>query len=257
MKGTLKNKNCRVDDKWNFDDFYDAFHNCAITKNAILSGNISTDQKYLPKYFAVEKQKNQDASISSHTLPQPYDKLVKLQKVNGKWEDLTSILNCVHLPPDTLIEGANSWETATALVLASFRQKYDLFDKLFESYEKGCKILSNPIFIQAAIEILNIHSRDISEYTNDIDQPHNVEKDLSLNLNDTTISSSMNQPRNSTLDFIENKRGNSMETEHTDEITIEPEYKHTINDFYTPVDEGALIQTQLNIERLQVNFYHK
>lgn len=140
-------------------EFFETFTNCDITATATRVGEISTDKAKLTKYLQVSRI-NRD---ENHKIDVPllYYNLLDLQSGDGKWCDSDAVRKCLKLPPDSLIIGANEWETATALAIAAIRQRIDLFNILGDAHDRGRSWLQSNDFINEASDILMFYKNEI------------------------------------------------------------------------------------------------
>lgn len=132
-----------------FDAFYEAFHSCNETAQAIAAGKVSTEPRNLKSFTLPPKQPE-----TKFELPYPFPNLLHLQSFDGKWTNLELVLKCLHLPPNTNIPNAEDWQQATALAVAFIRQRYDLFEHLGDAHDKAAQWITSS-FINAARDILN------------------------------------------------------------------------------------------------------
>ena len=150
-------KNKSLKPTWGFDDFYNAFHSCDVTKAAMEAGDLSTRKGGLSKYLIATKKGLISSNNESETIPSPFGELLKLQKSDGKWVSPEAVLRCLGFPAHLSIPGANSWQSATAFAIASIRQQYQLFELLSEAHDRGSIWLSSNDYISVALDVLSFN----------------------------------------------------------------------------------------------------
>jgi len=168
-----KNKKPQAKPLWGFDDFYNAFHSCDVTKAAMEAGDLSTRRGGLSKYLDATKKGSISGNNESELVPSPYGELLKLQKSDGKWVSPEAVLRCLGFPANLSIDGANAWQSATAFAIASIRQQYHLFDVLSEAHDRGSMWLSSNNYVSQALEVLcSNRSKAASSQPSSSNMPH-------------------------------------------------------------------------------------
>eukprot|EP01041_Mallomonas_annulata_P000828 gene828-1610_t len=239
-------------DRWDFNDFYGAFHRCKVTKAAIGTGVLSTEKRNLSKFLEVVSR-DLHPPVEKTIIPPPFDKLLKLQKPDGKWEDKKAVLECLCLPTNLTLSEANIWENATAFAVAALRQQCDLFHLFGDAHDRGRVWISVPHHITNASELIaTYHVSNVYEYDDEESEPA-----LSTNQFDHSKLKHNNNYNNHTVKFNNSSEDANNLTKNseskTESIQAESQLLTTniLDDFYAPIDNCTIIEKERNLDALQ------
>lgn len=144
-------------------DFYDAFNKSRPFQESMKANESSIKGNNLEKYLTTVSNQHKE-SIRIHTfqakpqIPPCITKLYPLQSIDGKFESLSDVLQCLEMPRDIVFERGGAykeWEIATSVVVALIRQHTELSEHLMDFHDKAARWIRSNEIVYEARELIN------------------------------------------------------------------------------------------------------